>query len=320
MKLKNTKSLNFSDVNLLSESMSVVNSRDEVKFDLNRIIVAPMSALQNSGFNISAITAGLSLPIHRFCSVQEQHKLLHEAVSTRALLGTKSKIWLSVGLQDWRQRIDPVYKYMQEQGVGVLFDVANGYAYNLGKELIEYFKAYNLPGLMTGNVHTYAGFEFLDVKASEYIRVGIANGAACDTKGKTGIVRGQISCIKEVAEELHSANVVSDGGIRSPADVAKAFGAGADYVMIGSYFAQAKESESQKSGFFYGGASSMQKAKVTGAAKNRYVEGKALEVEPSQISLSEIVSDISDGVKSAISYSGYNNLEDFIGNGVFELA
>jgi GMP reductase len=150
------------------------------------------------------------------------------------------------------------------------------------------------------------------------IRVGIANGAACATKDKTGIARGQFTCITDIADAAHSAALISDGGIRSPADVAKAFGAGADYVMIGSYFSKAKESESQKTGYFYGGASSMQKAKA-GAATNRYVEGKALNIEQSDLSLQEIVTDIADGVKSAISYSGYKTLEEFIGNGIFEL-
>lgn len=319
MKLKNTKSLNFSDVNLLSDRMSVANSRNDVALEPNRIIVAPMSALQNSGFNISAITAGLSLPIHRFCTVEVQHKLLREAVATRALLGTKSIIWLAVGLNDWKERVGPVYKYMRENNIGVLFDVANGYAFNVMNSIDLFTKEFDLPNLMVGNVHTWSGFEFLESKGSAFIRVGIANGAACATKEKTGIVRGQISCITSASSEIHTANIVSDGGVRSPADVAKAFGAGADYVMIGSYFAQARESESQILGMFYGGASSTQKRKL-GTDEFRFVEGKTLKIDDSEISLSQLVSDISDGVKSAISYSGYITLEDFIGNGVFELA
>ncbi len=318
MKLKSSRSLNFSDVNLLSDKISIANSRNDVKFDLNRIIVAPMSALQNSAFNISAISSGLSLPIHRFCSVEEQHVLLREAVSTKALLNSNSMIWLSVGLNDYKQRIDPVYKYLQEHQVGILFDVANGFAFNVGQALKDFNRTYDLPNLMTGNVHTHNGFEFLEVQASQFIRVGIANGAACATKDKTGIVRGQISSIEDVANELHCASIVSDGGVKSPADVAKAFGAGADYVMIGGYLAQAKESEAQKTGYFYGGASSMQKG-ILGTDKTRFVEGKVLRQDDSQISLSQLVSDISDGVKSAISYSGYLDLEDFIGNGIFEL-
>lgn len=299
--------------------MSVINSRNEIVFDNNRLIVAPMSALQNSQFNMAAIAAGVSLPIHRFCTVAEQHQLLHEAISTRTLMGSKSMIWLSVGLNEYQERIDPVYKILQENQIGILFDVANGFAFNVGAALKEFQSKYDLQNLMTGNVHTYEGFEFLEIKCSQFIRVGIANGAACATKDKTGVVRGQISCISDVANELHSAYIVSDGGIRSPSDVAKAFGAGADYVMIGSYFSNAKESESQKSGLFYGGASATQKLKL-GTDATRYVEGKTLQVVDSTVSLSDIVSDISDGVKSAISYSGYQSLEDFIGNGVFELA
>jgi GMP reductase len=318
MKLKNTKSLNFANVNLISDQISIVSSREEVKFDTNRIIAAPMSAIQNKDFNLAAISCGISLPIHRFCSAEEQHALLVDAIDKKKLLNSNSMIWLSVGLQDFEQRIGPVYKLMQENSVGVLFDVANGFATNLGYALDKYHVKYSLPNLMTGNVHTFHAFDWLETRDSKFIRVGIANGAACATKDKTGIVRGQFSCITDIADKLHSSYLISDGGIRSPADVAKAFGAGADYVMIGSYFAQAKESESQKTGYFYGGASSMQKAK-TGSATNRYVEGKALPIEQSDLSLSDIVTDIADGVKSTISYSGYKTLEDFIGNGTFEL-
>lgn len=317
MKLKNTKSINFSDVNLLSEKLSVVDSRTQVTFNTNRIIVAPMAAIQNSGFNISAITAGLSLPIHRFCTVEEQHRLLMEAIATRAILGTKSLIWLSVGLNDWEKRIGPVYQQMAEAGVGVLFDVANGYAKNLEKAVNAYKQKFELPNLMTGNVHTWAGFQFLEDLGSDFVRVGVGNGQACETSTATGIARGQISCIEDVADQLHLSSLISDGGIRSPADVAKAFGAGADYVMIGGYFSAASESEAQKTGFFYGGASAMQKEKS--GADNRFIEGKILSAPGGSGTLGELVTQISDGVTSAISYSGYRDLESFIGNGIFEL-
>ncbi len=318
MKLKKSKSINFSDVNLLSEQLSVVSSRKNVKFDVSRLIVAPMAAIQNNGFNISAVTAGISLPIHRFCTVEEQHQMLREAIATRALLGTKSVLWLSVGLNDWDKRIGPVYQEMAENGVGVLFDVANGFAKNLEKEIKLFQDKYVLTNLMTGNVHTWAGFQFLEDLESAFIRVGIAGGSACDTAGQTGIARGQISCIEDVADQLHIASLISDGGVRSPADVAKAFGAGADYVMIGGYFAKASESEAQKTGFFYGGASAMQKEQQ-GVDAGRFVEGKVLSAPSSEGSLGELVTGIVDGVSSAISYSGFNDLESFISNGVFEL-
>ncbi len=317
MKFKNSKSINFSDVNLLSEQVSLVEHRDDVLFENNRLIVAPMSALQNSVFNSAAVSIGLSLPIHRFRSVEDQHSALYEAVAIKTLLQSKSLIWICVGLTDYKKRIDPIYQYLIDNQVGVLFDVANGYSVQMGEVLKEFNAAYQLPNLMTGNVHTWSGFEYLERFQSQFVRVGIANGQACATKDKTGILRGQISCITDVSEKLHSANIISDGGVRSPADVSKAFGAGADYVMIGGYFASAHECEAQRTGYFYGGASSMQKEKM-GTNKNKYVEGKELHIEQSSASLLDIVTDIVDGVKSAISYSGYTDLEDFIGNGIFE--
>jgi GMP reductase len=318
MKFKNSKSINFSDVNLLSEKISLVEHRDDVLFENNRLIVAPMSALQNSVFNSAAISIGLSLQIHRFCSIEDQHQALHEAVAIKTLFQSKSLIWLCVGLNDYKKRIDPIYQFLQDNQIGILFDVANGYSTHVGNTLKAFNASYELPNTMTGNVHAWSGFEYLERLESKFIRVGIGNGLACETSNRTGIARGQISAIVDIVDKLHSANLVSDGGIRSPADVAKAFGAGADYVMMGSVFAQASESESQKTGVFYGGASSMQKEKM-GTNRNKYVEGKELHIEQSDTSLLEIVTNISDGIKSAISYSGYIDLESFIGNGIFEI-
>ncbi len=319
MYFRPTKSIEFDQVNLLSTQPSVVNSRDEIHFPTNRIIVAPMSAIQNKTFNKACIMSGVSLPVHRFCSIEEQHALIFDAVETKKLVNSQSHVWISVGLQDYKERIQPIYSFLKDNEVGVLFDVANGFSEPVSEVIKTYKAKYELPNLMTGNVHTKEGYEFLDNLDSKFIRVGIGNGVACGTSTQTGVARGQISCINDIYNNAaYGSHLISDGGIKVPGDVAKAFAAGADYIMLGGLLAKAKESESQVTGKFYGGASVLAKT-MNGSNNKKYIEGKVLDVEHSTVSLQDIINDISDGVRSAVSYCGYADLLHFIGKGVFEL-
>ena len=118
----------------------------------------------------------------------------------------------------------------------------------------------------------------------------------------------------------NNAAIVSDGGIKEAGDAAKAFACGAEYVMIGSLFSKAREAECNLNGngIFYGGASTYAK-ELLGLNKN-HIEGSGELVEKSSIApLESIVKKITDGIKSSISYSGYESLEEYIGNGFFEM-
>jgi GMP reductase len=138
----------------------------------------------------------------------------------------------------------------------------------------------------------------------------------------TGVNRGQITEIMECREGRYADDQVicADGGIRSPGDAAKAFGAGADYVMLGGYWKNAKEAQNIIDGEFkfWGGASKYQQVKQKGEVK-RHSEGKVLSVEEQPVSLEELINDLWGGISSAVSYSGFATLSNFIGNGVFEL-
>ena len=158
-----------------------------------------------------------------------------------------------------------------------------------------------------------------------YFRCGIASGSVCNTKGMTGYNRGQVTEIKECADWIDTNNsnliLVADGGIANPACAAKAFGAGAEYVMMGGYFAHAKEAQHVVDELykFWGGASEFQQILSKGVAE-RHSEGKEKDIHPDHLeNLDKLVSDLWGGISSAVSYSGYKSLEKFIGNAVFEI-
>ena len=316
-KILPTKSIYYNDVNLIAQP-STVNSRSEIAKELSRIIVSPMAAVVGKTFAIEANMIGLTVCLHRFCSVEEQ-------IEIYSSLPYKDNVFVSVGADD-PERV----KKLGNAGVtDFVIDIASGYIPFLKTSIARLQQNAKLNKLMVGNVMTDTGFyNATYVGANTYVRVGIAGGSACSTSDATGYNRGQITEIMEIkalkdkmgtAAAWHTNYIVADGGIKNGNYAAKAFGAGADCVMMGGYFARAKEAETNimGDGTYWGGASHKQQ-QLYGGIK-RHSEGKVYKVEEEIKPLSELVDDLWGGLASAISYSGYNSLNEFIGNGVFEV-
>jgi IMP dehydrogenase/GMP reductase len=154
-----------------------------------------------------------------------------------------------------------------------------------------------------------------------YLRVGIGNGGQCTTTTKaTGYGRGQITEIMECVDATNTIYIIADGGISNSANAAKAFAAGANYVMLGSYFSKAKEAQNVIDGEYkcWGSASDYNMQKF--GTRRRHSEGKVTEFDESEVKpLKVLVDDLWGGISSAVSYSGNDSLTSFIGNGVFEI-
>ena len=123
--------------------------------------------------------------------------------------------------------------------------------------------------------------EELLLAGADIIKVGIGPGSVCTTRKKTGVGYPQLSAIIECADAAHGlgGHIISDGGCVCPGDVSKAFGAGADFVMIGGMFAGHDESggdlielpNGEKKKQFYGMASATAMKKYAGGvAEYRY--------------------------------------------------
>jgi GMP reductase len=99
--------------------------------------------------------------------------------------------------------------------------------------------------IMAGNVATYEMTEQLILSGADVVKVGIGPGAVCTTRTKTGVGVPQLTAVIECSDAAHSlgGQIIADGGIVDEGDVAKAFGGGADFVMIGSMFAAHQECE-----------------------------------------------------------------------------
>lgn len=328
MTILNSRSIYYDSVNLIAQPTQV-KSRKNIPEDLGRIIVSPMQSIVGLVFACRAVTLGLSVCLHRFDSTIEERLGLIKEVFTNAKDANKqTKIWVSVGLKD----VENIEKILDLGVQNLLLDVANGYM----SEVLEVAaQMYNKSGkrikkLMLGNIHSDSALQDYQTLSDYfgipvYFRCGIAGGSVCNTKGMTGYNRGQITEIKECAEWVEENNsnliLVADGGITNPACAVKAFGAGAEYVMMGGYFAHAKEAQHVVDELykFWGGASEFQQILSKGVAE-RHSEGKEKDIHPDHLeNLDKLVSDLWGGISSAISYSGHETLEKFIGNAVFEI-
>tara|TARA_B100000161_G_scaffold252684_1_gene212626 strand:- start:692 stop:1738 length:1047 start_codon:yes stop_codon:yes gene_type:complete len=201
----------------------------------------------------------------------------------------------------------------------ICIDVANGYREVFLNFVRKVRGEFSEKIIIAGNVATREMTEALILAGADIVKVGIGPGSVCTTRKVAGVGYPQLSAISECADAAHglSGHVMSDGGCSSPGDVAKAFAAGADFVMLGGMLAGHDESggeliedggDSYKS--FYGMSSA--KAMEThygGIADHRAPEGKEVRV-PYRGPLEVTVQSILGGLRSACSYVGARRIKD----------
>lgn len=201
----------------------------------------------------------------------------------------------------------------------ICIDVANGYSEHFVGFVKRTRNAYPDKVIIAGNVVTGEMVEELLLAGADIIKVGIGPGSVCTTRVKTGVGYPQLSAIIECADAAHGlgGHIISDGGCTTPGDVAKAFGAGADFVMLGGMLAGHNESggdlierHGKKYKQFYGMSSTTAMDKhVGGVADYRASEGKTVEV-PYRGDVETTLQDILGGVRSTCTYVGAQRLKE----------
>jgi GMP reductase len=127
----------------------------------------------------------------------------------------------------------------------VCIEVANGYIHDLPKFVTRVRKENPTVIIMAGSVCTPEMTTNLLQAGADIVRVGIGSGSVCITRKVAGVGYPQLSAIIECSEAAHQEKgfICSDGGCTVPGDICKAFGAGADFVMLGGMLAGHKECE-----------------------------------------------------------------------------
>jgi GMP reductase len=202
----------------------------------------------------------------------------------------------------------------------ICIDVANGYS----EKFVAFVKSTREknPGkiIIAGNVVTGEMVEELLLAGADIIKVGIGPGSVCTTRVKTGVGYPQLSAIIECADAAHGlgGQIISDGGCKVPGDVAKAFGGGADFVMLGGMLAGHAESggelvekgDGTKYKQFYGMSSETAMEKYSGSvAEYRASEGKTTQI-PYRGNVADTVLDILGGLRSTCTYVGAQSLKE----------
>jgi GMP reductase len=138
-------------------------------------------------------------------------------------------------IEKYRQFVAAINAEETNIPFGICIDVANGYTENFLDRLDEITDISPNMFYMAGNVVTPEQVYAISQKGIDVIKVGIGPGSVCTTRKLTGVGFPQFSAVMDCAKT--GMGVCADGGITCAGDVAKAFGVGASYVMIGGLIA-----------------------------------------------------------------------------------
>ena len=198
----------------------------------------------------------------------------------------------------------------------VCIDIANGYSEHFVDFVRKVRTDYPTINIIAGNVVTADMTQELILAGADIVKVGIGPGSVCTTRIQTGVGYPQLSAVIECADAAHGlgGHIIADGGCTCPGDVAKAFGAGADFVMLGGMFAGHDEGGgivSVKSGKvqFYGMSSdTAMNLHAGGVADYRSSEGRTVEI-PYKGPVENTLKDILGGLRSTCTYVGAPTLK-----------
>lgn len=316
--------LDYKDV-LLRPKRSTLKSRSEV--DLNRsfrfrsgrewtgvpLIVANMDTVGTFKMAIEMAKHGAIVAIHKHYTVDEWKSFVAQNPSVA------KNVCASAGTsQTDMRKLDEILTACPEVTI-VCLDVANGYSEFFVEAVQRVRKRWPTHTIMAGNVVTNEMTEELIMHGADIVKVGIGPGSVCTTRKQTGVGYPQLSAVIECADAAHGLGgfVCADGGITCPGDAAKAYGGGADFIMMGGMFAGTEEAagktverDGQKFKQFYGMSSNTAMVKHSGGvAEYRSSEGKTVEV-PYKGPVSAIVLDLLGGLRSACTYIGAATLRE----------
>lgn len=330
MKIENEIKLDFKDV-LFRPKRSTLSSRSEVnlertlKFKNSKQEWTGVPLISSNMDTVSSFSMFTELSKNKCITCFHKYIDINEIINKWDFATMDSNYFaLSTGItENDFIRLKESIELLNEKGIEVKFiciDVANGYMF----KLVDFCKQVrnNFPNktIIAGNVVSREITEELIINGKvDIVKVGIGSGAVCTTRLQTGVGMPQLSAIMECADAAHGLGgmIISDGGACFAGDVAKAYGGGADFTMLGSMFAghlecpgDVVEENGNKFKLFYGMSSDTAMKKYHGGVANyRSSEGKTVKV-PFKGPVQDTINNILGGVRSTCTYIGASNLKD----------
>ncbi|EOW6645964.1 GMP reductase [Cronobacter muytjensii] len=326
MRIEEDLKLGFKDV-LIRPKRSTLKSRSDVELERQftfkhsrvqwsgvPIIAANMDTVGTFGMAQALAAFDMLTAVHKHYSVQEWGEFIQSVPST-----VLKHVMVSTGTSDADFEKTKEILALSPLLQFICIDVANGYSEHFVQFVAKARAAWPDKAIIAGNVVTGEMCEELILAGADIVKVGIGPGSVCTTRVKTGVGYPQLSAVIECADAAHGlgGQIISDGGCTVPGDVAKAFGGGADFVMLGGMLAGHDESggtvveqNGEKFMLFYGMSSeSAMNRHVGGVAQYRAAEGKTVKL-PLRGPVEETARDILGGLRSACTYVGASRLKE----------
>ncbi len=325
MRIEQDLKLDFKDV-LIRPKRSTLTSRADV--DISREFVFLHSRRKYHGIPVIAanVDATGTFEMAAALARQKLSVALHKHYGDTELLSffrdlaVKSTAFSSMGINP--PDYDKFRRIKEQAGDAIEYvcvDVANGYTKAFVDFLHKVRTAYLEVTIMAGNVVTGEMTEELTLGGVDIVKVGIGPGSVCTTRKMAGVGYPQLSAIIECADAAHglSGLICADGGCTSPGDLAKAFGGGADFVMLGGMLAghdacnaEIVECDGVRKMRSYGMSSrTAMERHAGGVAEYRAAEGKEVRLDR-RGSVENTVQEILGGVRSAGTYVGARRLKE----------
>ena len=327
MRIESDVKLDFKDV-LLRPKRSTLGSRANV--DLDRLYrfrharlempVVPVIAANMD--TVGTFEMAHALAKHKILTAIHKHYPVDDLVAFfgREGEGPQRYAFYSLGiLERDLQKFEQVWGRTGGGIRWVCIDVANGYTEAFIDFVKRFRERYPDVAVMAGNVVTADITEALILAGVDIVKVGIGPGSVCTTRKMTGVGYPQLSAIIECADAAHGlgGHICGDGGCTVPGDVVKAFGGGADFVMLGGMMdahdetgGEVVEHEGATFRKFYGMSSEEAMTRYAGGvAKYRASEGKSTML-PARGPVDDTVQGILGGLRSACTYVGARKLKD----------
>jgi len=323
MRIEEELKLDYSDV-LFRPKRSTLSSRKDVdlkrtykfKYSKNEWSGIPVMAANMDGVGELEVAETLS-EFDMITCLTKQHDV-NKLKKYKKLKSIYKNISLSIGIkkEDF-ERLDKTLKEFSFIKF-ICVDVANGYSEHFSAFIKSVRDKYPTKTIIAGNVVTADMAQELVLSGADIVKVGIGPGSVCTTRIQTGVGYPQLSAVIECADAAHGlgAHIIADGGCTCPGDVAKGFGGGADFVMLGGMFAGHDEgggkitkSNGSKYIEFYGSSSETANKKHYGGLSNyRSSEGRSVKIKY-RGKIKDTILNILGGIRSSCTYVGAPSLK-----------
>jgi GMP reductase len=330
MRVETELKLDFDDV-LIRPKRSVAPSRASVDLQRsyrfrNAVPAATWTGIPIVASNMDTVgTMQMAQVLDRLNMLACLHKYyaLDQLIDFFANNLARSSTFYTLGIRDEDfEKLKVFVKKAADKTRFVCVDAANGYTKFFVDRVKQVRELCPWAIILAGNVATPEMVqELLIGGGADIVKVGIGPGSVCTTRDMTGVGYPQLSAILECADAAHGnkGHICADGGCKRPSDVAKAFGAGADFVMLGGMMAGTDECEGEwittsdgqrQSMKFYGMSSIEAQEKHQGGVKDySTAEGTCVHT-PYKGPVADVMQQVMGGLRSACAYVGADRLKD----------